>query len=587
MSRVSTNTVGLRYIHEDSLGVPGVDNEWKKLEPNDISTFGATISTVARNPISSERQRKKGTVTDLDSAVEFDADMTMGHALDFLEGFVFAVWAGAPVYGEHETEQVTATSTSAYTVTNNASNPALDEFVLVYGRGFTNSANNGLHVVDAGATTTSVAVKETLVAEASPPTAARLEVCGIQAASGDLTVAITSGVTTIVSAGGLDWTDTDYDLKVGQMVWVGGDTAVTQFVDNTVNRGWGRIIAITSTVLSIDNTTTTFATDAGTSKTVQIFFGRFLRNVSTSDADYLERSYTFEAEYPDLDSVGTPEYEYAKGNFCNQVAFNLPLADKATGTFGFIGTDTEVPVTTRKVGATAVVVAGGGTGYSVNDVITLTGGTFSAATTLIVTAETGGVIDAGGVDILTAGTYTVVPGNPVAQGSVAPSGGASATFTMTYGANTLEPLQTTALNTSSDIARIRFTDTSENIITTYFKSLTFTINNNVTPEKALGTLGAVFVNTGNFEIDIEAQLIFTDSDVITAIRNNQTLMMQFSLRNDDGTLFFDVPAMTIGGGDKEYPENESVLINTPGQAVEDATLGTSIGISHFPFTPSS
>ena len=587
MSRVSTNTVGFRYIKEGAtLGVLDSTNNWKAIEPNDISTFGATIATVSRNPISAERQRKKGTITDLDSAVEFDADLTMDSALDFLEGFVFAAWAGGPVYGDHETEQVTAASTSAYTVTDNASNPTLDEFMLVFARGFVNNATNGLHVVDSGSSGTSIAVKETLVAEATAPQNARVELCGVQGASGDLTVDVSGGTTKIVTAGGLDWTDTTFDLKVGMTVWAGGTTAVTQFIDNTNNRGYGRIVGITSTILTIDSTSATWTTDAGTSKTVQIFFGRFLRNVATSDADFVQRSFTFEAEYPDLDSVGTPEYEYAKGNMCNQIAIQLPLADKATATFGFIGTDTDTPTTLRKVGATAVVVAGGGSGYAVNDTITLTGGTNTVDTVLTVTAETAGVIDAGGVSITTAGTYTVVPSNPVSQGSSS-GGGTGATFTMTYGANTLSPLQITALNTSSDIARIRFTDTSENVLTTYFKSLNLTINNNVTPEKALGTLGAVFVNTGNFEIDIEAQLIFTDSDIITAIRTNQTLQMQFTVRNDDGALYFDIPALTIGGGDKEYPENESILINTPATAVEDPVLGTSIGVSHFPYVPSS
>ncbi len=594
MSRVSTNTVGLRYNIESVLGVPDPNNEWTDIQPNDISSFGATITTVSRNFISSNRQRSKGTITDLDSTVEFDADMTMASALDFFEGFLFAVFSGAPVYGEHEPEQVTATDSDSYTVTNNASNPALAEFMLVWGRGFTNSANDGIHVVDTGATTTDVAVKETLVTEATPPTNARLEFMGIQgAAAADLTVDVSGGTTKIVTggAGGLDWTDTIFDLKPGQQIWVGGDTSATQFVDNTANRGWARIVTVTTLILTIDKTDQAFTTDAGTAKTTHIYFGRFLRNVSTSDADYLERSFHFEAEYPDLGGVGIPEYEYAKGNFCNQIALSLPLADKSTATFGFIGTDTEVPSVNRKVGATAEVVAGGGTGYAVGNVITLAdgAGTSTSATTLIVTSETAGVIDIpSGVDIVSPGTYTVAPTNPVAQnGATVPSGGTGATFTMTYGANTLAVQQSTALNTSSDIARIRMTDTSEVNITTFFKSLTLTINNNVTPEKALGTLGAVFVNTGNFDIDIEAQLIFTDRDIITAIRNNQTLMMEFSLRNDDGTLFFDIPAMTIGGGDKEYPENESVLINAPAVAVEDTLLGTSIGVSHFPWVPSS
>lgn len=78
-----------------------------------------------------------------------------------------------------------------------------------------------------------------------------------------------------------------------------------------------------------------------------------------------------------------------------------------------------------QIGATALdQVVAGGTGYSVNDIITVLGGTGTAAT-LRVTAETGGVIDPGGVSIETPGEYTVAPSNPV---SVTGPGNDDATF---------------------------------------------------------------------------------------------------------------------------------------------------------------
>jgi hypothetical protein len=81
-------------------------------------------------------------------------------------------------------------------------------------------------------------------------------------------------------------------------------------------------------------------------------------------------------------------------------------------------------------------VSDGGTGYSDDDIITLTGGTFTEAAQLRVTGETGGVIDT--VSIETAGDYTVVPADPVAQGSVAPGGGSGAEFNLTFRAGELE-----------------------------------------------------------------------------------------------------------------------------------------------------
>jgi len=492
MSRVSTNTISIAYAIEASLAtLPGTP-QWKLIEPNEINTFGPTISTVARNPIAKDRQRKKGTITDLDSAVEFNADLTGDHITDFFNGFMFAEWTGGGVWGEYETEDVTAVTATGYTVTDDG-DLAADE--LIYARGFTNSANNGLKVVGAASTTTEIKVSG-LVVEAAPPDEARIEIAGVQGATGDLEIDASGDlISTVLDLSALG-------LTVGQVIWVGGSTTVTQFAV-AANTGFARITAIAAAKLTLDKTAATFTIDNGATKTIQILFGRFLRNVPVDDGDFLEQSYQFEATYPDLDSVGVDEYEYAKGNYCNQLVLNLPLSDKATCDFGFTGTDTEPPSTNRD-------------------------------------AES---------------------------------------------ANAIDPIQTEAFNTSADIARLRITQTDETELTSYFKTLTLTVNNNVTPEKVLANLGAVFMNIGNFDITIEAQVLFTDSGIPTAIRNNTTLTMDFSLENSDGGLFFDFPAITIGGGDKEYPENETVLMNTPASAFEDPTLGYSLSISHFPYLP--
>ena len=119
-------------------------------------------------------------------------------------------------------------------------------------------------------------------------------------------------------------------------------------------------------------------------------------------------------------------------------------------------------------------------------------------------------------------------------------------------------------------------------LTTDFKSLSLTLNNNANAQKCLGQLGAAFVTFGNFEVDLEMQLLFSNPRVINAIRDNETLTMDFVVKNDDGVIAIDLPSMTLGGGDREFPVNESVLINATAQAFGDPTLGTSIGVSTMP-----
>ena len=71
-------------------------------------------------------------------------------------------------------------------------------------------------------------------------------------------------------------------------------------------------------------------------------------------------------------------------------------------------------------------ITNGGTGYTVGDTLTLVGGTFTAASTLTVSAVSGGVIT--GITTAIGGVYSVVPTNPM---SVTGGTGSGATFTLT------------------------------------------------------------------------------------------------------------------------------------------------------------
>src|SRR5258707_12005770 len=92
MARVLTNNCSLSVAIESSIGVLPGSPTWFLLEPNGISTYGATIKTVPRSPISKLRQRRKGTIVDLDSSVEFEHDTTKEAMILFSEGFVFATY---------------------------------------------------------------------------------------------------------------------------------------------------------------------------------------------------------------------------------------------------------------------------------------------------------------------------------------------------------------------------------------------------------------------------------------------------------------------------------------------------------------
>lgn len=511
MARVLTNNTTLSIAVESStIGTLPGSPSWNILEPNEVKSFGAEIKTVARTPISKSRQRRKGTVVDLDSSVEYEADLTMSEFDRVGEAFMFA---RAVNYDMIFPVTAVNGATDEYTIAALAAGPAgklqheaAGYATLVYARGFTNAANNGLKVLDSDPVTTDTAIGVTdtgLVTEASAPANATVELAGVRAKTGDLAITV-SGTTATLTNGnnavtsGLDFTT--LGLTVGQTMHVGGLLVGQQF---SAGFGYGRIVSITATTIVLDKLVGTLATDTGAGDTVDLLFGRFIRNVDVGTADYLERSFHVEQTFPDLFGVGTPGYQYAIGNLCNELEINLPLTSKATMSVSMIGTDTENPTSTRKTNA----------------------------------------------------------------------------------ASALEPNATSALNTTSDIARMRLADVDETGLSTDFKELTLTLNNNVSPEKVLSRLGAKYMNAGIFEVSIEAQLVFTEPLVVNRIRSNATISFDFIVKNDNGAIAFDIPELTLGDGSRDYPVNESVLINLSGNAHKSTTTGVSLGISMFPIVP--
>jgi len=524
MARSGTNNFGLRYGIESTLGTKPTSG-WRLLEPNNPSAFGATITTVERRPISPDRGRKKGTVVNLESSVEYEGDLTLDAFDDFAEGFVFAEYANKEFVLKASSGTVPPPVASATTWTVDSLSTlmgtklqftALGPWPLVYGKGYTNSANNGLHqiTVDPAATDTTLTTDSTLVTE-TPSTNASLQVAGVRCAIGDLAFTISGSTATLVSAADItDWST--LGLFPGQYIHIGSDDDAggrqNMFDDGAAGDvyGYARITSISGATLNLDKIDTKLSTtDASNATLVDILFGRFLRNVpvtaAADDSEFLERSYSFEGAYADLGGAGTDEYEYAVGNFANELVLNLPLTEKATATWGFIGTNTEDVTASRATGPSSAV----------------------------------------------------------------------------------SPLRTEAINTSSGIASLT-TDVVSAASDVCFKSLTLTLANNISPENCLGTLGATFINSGLFEVNLEGQMLFTNKEITNAVKNNTTVTFAAVLKNGDGAIAIDIPSMTFGDGSREFPVDASILVNITGTAFNDPT-GTipdvSLGVSLFAKVP--
>lgn len=335
---------GLAHVIETSAGVAGTTG-WKQDEPDQISKFSAIMKSVMRTPISPDRQDRPGSIVDLDASVEFTNDLVFENILDFIEAAMFVtaytgqttVWLFNP----------SAVTSSQFTV---PSGGALLAGTLVYATGFTNAANNGLFVVQSSSTATAIKVTGT-VAETPPATQnAQVTIAGFQGAADDL--AITSGNLTSTV---LDFTT--IGLKVGQLIWIGGETTATKFV-NAANRGYARVTAIAAHTVTLDKKTQAFTNETTTgSKTINVYWSTFLRNVPITDAAFLARTYTFEGTFHNLGAGPADEYGYATAQMCDMMEMQLPLASKGSVKYTFVGFDSAPPTTSRDTGASSPLVA--------------------------------------------------------------------------------------------------------------------------------------------------------------------------------------------------------------------------------------
>ena len=493
MGRVTTNNTELSYAPETALGeIPVAANTpWTLLEPNDITSFGAEITTTPRNPISPTRQRRKGSVTDLDSSVEFEHDATYGLMEEFIPPFAFATRTN-----DDMTKRITAVAAdNQLTVAGFPVDGRSGVGSLFVVDGLPTEANNGLFRATAAGAATRITLDGIKQESAAIGAGAKVRYAGQRQTNVTISAIGADGTASVSGISSAN----NWGLTVGQII------AIVPTANPGSNVFFGRVRSIAATALTFDKATITGTVNGA----VDFLFGGYVQNVpatkTSGDAPlYLDRSFTIEAVWNNLANPGPgDEYEYSKGNYCSSLALNIAGQSLATATVGFIGTDTDTPTETRAVNAD-----------------------------------------------------TKIP---------AP--------------------RTNALNTTADVARLRINQLDNTGMTTDFKSMTITLNNNVSPEKVVGKLEAAYTNFGNFEVDIEADAVFTSSGVIAAVRNNTTVTMDFILNNDQGAVAFDIPAMTLGLGGRNLPRDESVTLSTTAQAYGDPAFDASLMVSFIPYLP--
>ena len=340
------NFVGLFKAREETLGVLPANPVFYTREPNSFDDMGGEYTKVARKPFSPSRQRKMGSVTDLDATGGYNEDLTQNNMKMDLEEFFFAALRKTA-----ESTNVAATAaTDDYTVDSTA-----DMIVgnILYATGFDLAANNGIHVVNGITDATHVSTADSLTDEAAA-VKQKVKVVGHEFAVGDLEMTAAVGGTFLL-------TTTVQDLTVlglieGQWIGIGG-AAANKFA--TVPVGYARIAlaGITTNAIAFDKSTFTPATDDGATKLIRIWYGDRVKN--EDDPDLIVRYSSLLERTLGRDNDGR-QSEQLVGCVANELKWNSPLANLVNVDLGYIAqrattrTGLEAPLSE---GGTATIVA--------------------------------------------------------------------------------------------------------------------------------------------------------------------------------------------------------------------------------------
>lgn len=509
INKIDSNITGLAYAEEvcfkqlPTLAEDGADPVWFGLEPNSYSDFGGELSTVARTPIDPSRQNKKGTVTDLDASGGFNVDFTKTNLARLLQGFFFADVRAKPQTQPLNGPTLPITSVTASSKTYAAASgllPFNNARYLALASGFGAASNNGVKNV-ASATAAGVVVTNTVADEASPPAAAKLEVVGIEGASGDLNFAVTSGVPSLISTA-LNFTT--LGLIPGEWVYIGGDLIGNRFANNV---GFARIASIAAAALVFDDVSWTPVTESGAAKTIRMFFGNILKNENIP-ALIKRRSYNIERQLGK--GLTDTQAEYLEGAIANEFTLNIPQADKLNADITF--------------------VAGDNTHRS-------------------------GEVD----DEIKDGSRVAAPGED-------------------------------AYNTSSDIARIKMSvidpaTANPSALFGYVTEANVGINNGVTPNKAVGVLGAFDVSAGNFEVSGSVTAYFTTVAAVKAVRANADVGLSVIGASKNSGFVFDIPLLGLGGGRLNVEKDAPITVPLETAGAQNKNGYTLMYVA-FPYLPS-
>jgi hypothetical protein len=616
LTKIDSNVTGLRFAEESSLCVLPASPEWVPLEPNSYDSFGGEVTTVARNPINSGRQRQKGVVVDLDASGGFQQDLTQDNLQEIMQGFMFAdfrrkndVGVGrsnkrAGIGGEFEDYTITDIDTTGDTITVD-SRVANTAAVVAGGTGY--AVDDIVELTDVNATITQrwrvatesagVVLTVDQVQPAAGGTGPREGRTETDTGVGAATTVVTGGgdaalTLTVTNQNGLTWT-------VGDMLWLEGN-------NDTANDGLKTVASVADNVITVNENLTTDATPAATATMTTV---------------------GLQGAAGDIDVTGgaIPVLTSTTMDF---TTFGL-----VPGEFIFIGGDAVTERFTTVVGIDEVNNGWARIRSVTANAITLDKTQFlmvtEASTTETIQIFMGRVLkNEADPTLQVRRTYNLErelgapdPTLPAQIQSEYLVGAVASEMTMTMntadkiladlsfiatdneqrtGATGLKTgsrpalVSGDALNTSNDFSRLKMSvldplDSNPAPLFAFVTDFTITVNNNLTPNKAISVLGAFEVTAGQFNVEGSLTAYFADVTAVQSVRNNDDITLDFavvkgSTGNKEG-IAVDIPLIALGDGRLNVEQDAPITLPLDLPAAADRVFNHTLLMSYYDHLP--
>lgn len=145
-----------------------------------------------------------------------------------------------------------------------------------------------------------------------------------------------------------------------------------------------------------------------------------------------------------------------------------------------------------------------------------------------------------------------------------------------------------AFNSSNDFSRIKLSLVSPNAdvlpLFNFATDLTLTINNNISPNKAIGVLGAFDMSAGTFEVGGSLTAYFATAESAQAIRDNSDATIDAIMVKDNQGILYDMPLISLGNGRLAVEQDQAITLPLETNAAE-SRYGHTLLWQFFPLLP--